>query len=348
MFFNRFLVALMLCAAVSANAQVTLNEFLTSNSANIQDPDYQAFSDWVELYNNSSQAVDLSNWTLSDDADILDKWAFPGGTSIPANGFLLVWADGQNTGLHTNYKLSASGEKLILSDPQGVEMDKITFGVQLTDVSQGRDLDGTGTWGFFTSPTPGASNVSNPFFEDYTKPVPYFSVSGGFFPGAVTLDIQNLSSAGAVYFTTDGSVPNGASPVFTTPITLSINTVVKARIIAPGRIPGPVLTNTYFVGEDFNQRGLAVLSLSGEPDDFFGVDSGILVQNYKPDWEIPIHLEFYENDGVLGFHHDAGGSVGGENSWILPQKLLNISSRKQYGGGHIEYQIFPDKSRTRY
>jgi hypothetical protein len=348
MYFSRFLTFLLLLAATTAQSQVALNEFLASNSSTIQDPDFQAFADWIELHNSSNDPVDISGWWLSDDADMLDKWVFPVGSSIPANGFLLVWADGQNTGLHTNYKLSAAGEKLILSNPLGLEIDKISFAAQLSDVSQGRKVDGTGDWGFFTQPTPGTSNVINPFFEDYTKPVPHFSVAGGFFPTPVLVDIQNLSGSGAVYYTTDGSVPTVNSQVFTQPQEFSTNTVVKARIIAPGRIPGPVLTNTYFVGEDFQQRGLAVLSLSGDPADFFGVDSGILVQNYKPDREIPIHLEFYENDGILGFHHDAGGSVGGENSWILPQKLLNISSRKQYGGGHIEYQIFPDKARTRF
>jgi CotH kinase protein/Lamin Tail Domain/Right handed beta helix region/Secretion system C-terminal sorting domain len=51
---------------------------------------------------------------------------------------------------------------------------------------------------------------------------------------------------------------------------------------------------------------------------------------------------------LLGFHHDAGASVGGENSWVLPQKLFNISSRKIYGGGTIAYQIFPDNPRKDY
>ena len=90
MFFSRFLTFLLLCTSVVAQAQITLNEFLASNSLTNQDPDYQGFSDWVELHNNSNAAVDLTNWQLSDDADILDKWTFPSGVSIPANGFLLV------------------------------------------------------------------------------------------------------------------------------------------------------------------------------------------------------------------------------------------------------------------
>lgn len=346
--FSRYLVALLLTTAFSAQAQITLNEFLASNSAVNQDPDFQAFADWIELHNTSNAEVNLSNWQLSDDADILDKWRFPTGTTIPANGFLLVWADGENTNLHTNFKLSADGEKIILSNAQGLEIDRFSFLPQLTDISQGRSADGAGTWGFFTKPSPGASNTTSQFFKDYVKSVPFFSMTGGFYGNPISLDIQNLNQLGAVYYTVDGSEPTANSTVFAQTLVIEANTVVKARIIAPDQIAGPVLTNTYFIGEDFKQRGLAVLSLSGNPDDFIGVDSGILVQNFKPGWEIPVHLEFYENDGILGFHHDAGASVGGENSWILPQKMLNISSRKQYGGGQIEYQIFPDKARNRF
>ena len=345
---SRLFALLFLLLPGAFQAQVTINEFLSSNNLINQDPDYQEFSDWVELYNYSSAAVDLSDWQLSDDADTPEKWLFPAGTTIPSHGFLLVWADGQDTGLHTNFKLSADGEKLILSNATGAQKDFFTFGPQLQNVSQGRQNDGTGLWGYFSTPTPGASNTSSVFYENYTPTVPHFTVAGGFFNGDITLDIQNLSSSGTVHYTTDGSTPNASSPIFGQPIPLTQTTVVKARIIAANRIYGPVATNSYFINEHFEQRGLAVLSLSGDPDQFFGVDSGILVQDYKPEWEIPVHLEFFENDGLAGFQHDAGASVGGENSWILPQKLLNISSRKQYGGGHIDYQIFPDDPRTRY
>jgi len=50
----------------------------------------------------------------------------------------------------------------------------------------------------------------------------------------------------------------------------------------------------------------------------FAPDSGLYVQNYKPEWEYPVHLEFYEPDGTLAFHHDAGVTIGGENAWALP------------------------------
>ena len=45
--------------------------------------------EWIELYNRSSQTIDLTGWRLSDAVD----YAFPSGTKIPANGYLVVARD---------------------------------------------------------------------------------------------------------------------------------------------------------------------------------------------------------------------------------------------------------------
>ena len=340
---------LLLCIAhATAFTQVAINELLASNAITNTDPDYQAYNDWIELYNAGATAVNLTGWQLSDDNDIPNKWAFPAGTTINAGGYLLVWADGQAVGLHTNFKLAADGEKVILTGPTGVEADRIEFTAQSTDISLGRSVNGSGNWGYFTHPTPGASNLNSPFFVDFVLTEPIFSIQGGFFETPVVVSVQNLSNTGVLRYTVDGAVPTNNSPVWSTAINVTTTTVIKARIFGADRIPGPVVTNTYFIGEHFQDRGIAVMSLSTNPTYFFGADSGIYVQNYKPDWEIPIHLEFYEPDGILGFHHDAGASIGGENAWILPEKMLNIFSRKQYGASKISYQLFENNPRNTF
>ncbi|MCC6725792.1 MAG: CotH kinase family protein [Saprospiraceae bacterium] len=329
------------------SAQVVLNEFQASNATTIADPVSGDFNDWVELHNTSNASVNLTGWHLTDSNDSL-KWEFPSGWTLPAGGFLLLWADGTNIGLHPSFKLGASGEQLALYDNTGLKVDQIAFVEQPTDVSYGRQTDGGLPWGYFAKPTPGASNETSVFYEDYTVQVPVFSQAGGFFNGPVTVNIQDLYNAGTIRYTVNGAEPTLSSPVFAQPLEINATTVVKARMFYANRLPGPVVTNTYFINEGFEQRDLPVLSLSTNPDYFFGQDSGLYVQDFKPTWEYPVHLEFYEPDGLLGFHHDAGVQVGGENAWILPQKLLNIYSRKQYGSGHFEYQIFPNNPRKRF
>lgn len=125
---------------------LVINEFMASNDATVADQDGE-FDDWIELYNNSPDPVDLTGYFLSDDADDLPKWTFP-DTSIAAGDYLIVWADsdGNQSGLHTNFKLSASGESIYLTDPDFVIIDEVEFSNQSTDISMGRYPNGTGSF----------------------------------------------------------------------------------------------------------------------------------------------------------------------------------------------------------
>ena len=124
---------------------VVINEFMASNDITQADQDGE-FDDWIELYNNTSASIDLSGYFLSDDSEELQKWAFPSGTSITGGGYLIVWADEDEdqAGLHADFKISAGGETILLSDASGTIIDEIVFGEQETDLSFGRFANGTG------------------------------------------------------------------------------------------------------------------------------------------------------------------------------------------------------------
>ncbi len=141
-------------------AQVFINEWMANNTHTVQDPSDLHFDDWFELYNAGATAVDLGGYTLTDDLSKPDQFTIPAGTSIPAKGFLLVWADSDkatNGQLHVNFKLAVEGESIALLAPDGSVIDSVTFGQQAADVSSGRTPDG-GTVGVLSSATPGASN----------------------------------------------------------------------------------------------------------------------------------------------------------------------------------------------
>jgi hypothetical protein len=136
---------------------IVINELLASNTTTQSDQDGQ-FDDWIELYNNTSAAINLSTYYITDDATDLTQWAFPVGTTIPANGYLIIWADKDLTqvGLHANCKLSASGETLYLLNGSTI-VDQISFPAQTADISYGRYVNGTGNFIFMT-PTYSAQN----------------------------------------------------------------------------------------------------------------------------------------------------------------------------------------------
>jgi hypothetical protein len=140
-----------------------INELMASNTTTITDPNGE-YDDWIEIFNPGNEPVDLSGWYISDDPANITRYQFPVGGSeaiVPANGWLLVWADNQSAqgDLHTNFGLSANGEWVILTGPDGVSIvDQIEFGTQTADVSYGRQSDGGTPWVLFDMPTPGASN----------------------------------------------------------------------------------------------------------------------------------------------------------------------------------------------
>ena len=126
---------------------VVINEFLADNTTGATDPAGE-LEDWIELYNNTASEINLTGLYLSDNPDNLNKWAFPSGTTIPAHGYLIVWADedGSQDGLHANFKLKASGEFVALATSDGTVLDSISFGEQSSDRSFGRFPNGTGSF----------------------------------------------------------------------------------------------------------------------------------------------------------------------------------------------------------
>lgn len=136
-----------LLAAPSVDKGLVINEFLTSNSATMPDQNGE-YDDWIELFNHTEQEVSLDSMFLSDSYENPMKWSFPAGTILGAGSYLIVWADedGDQEGLHANFKLSASGEEIILLHANGEIIDSIAFASQSTDVSMQRCPDDTGTF----------------------------------------------------------------------------------------------------------------------------------------------------------------------------------------------------------
>lgn len=149
---------------------VVINEFMASNDVTAMDQDGE-FDDWIELYNNSSEIVDLSGYYLSDDLDNLTQWAFPAGTLIEGNGYLIIWADEdtEQVGLHADFKLSRSGETFVLVDSDGTTvLDGLDYPELDTDSSYGRYPNGTGHFQVMSTVTFNEQNAVTSHTNDLT------------------------------------------------------------------------------------------------------------------------------------------------------------------------------------
>lgn len=153
-----------------ALAALRINEFMASNQTALEDPDDAGqFPDWIEIYNPGASPVDLANKVAVTDeaAGNPTRWPLTRTLVIPANGFIVLYADsepdqGPN---HVDFALSAGGEEIglfYIGGGAAEQIDRYDFGEQTTNVSEGRTADGGPTWAFFNASTPGASNALNP------------------------------------------------------------------------------------------------------------------------------------------------------------------------------------------
>lgn len=131
---------------VGANG-VVINEIMAQNNTTIAD-EVGDFEDWIELYNNNDFEVDLSGYYLTDTAASLVKWQIPPGTVIPANDYLIIWADNEATDgpMHASFKLAAEGESVLLSNPNLLLVDQVTYEAQTVDMGFARVPNGTGSF----------------------------------------------------------------------------------------------------------------------------------------------------------------------------------------------------------
>ncbi|MBC8266937.1 MAG: CotH kinase family protein [Flavobacteriales bacterium] len=159
---------------------VVINEVMSNNTNTATDGSGN-FEDWIELYNTTNSPVSTNGLFLTDTAGILQKWELPSYT-IPANNYLVIWADedGNQGGLHSNFKLSNLGEELILTNADSVLIDSITFPPQGADTAYARVPNGSGPF-ILQLPTFDANNdfissVQENFEEIKIYPNPFIDV----------------------------------------------------------------------------------------------------------------------------------------------------------------------------
>ncbi len=121
---------------------VVINEIFADNNSTLAD-DYKK-SDWIELYNQSNNDVDLGGYTLSDSKKIENStWKFPVGTILAANSYMVIFADDQvkmTEPFHSDFKLSDKGDSVVLYNDNNQIIDFKDFG-KLKGVSLSRQGD---------------------------------------------------------------------------------------------------------------------------------------------------------------------------------------------------------------
>jgi hypothetical protein len=250
--------------------------------------------------------------------------------------------------LHTNFKISGSGETIYLYSPDQVLVSELFVNCNDLDNSRGRLPDGSENIYLFQYSTPSASNNNSNPYTDYLL-APELSIPSGFYDEPVSISIANPNTEpSSVHYTLDGSDPTVESPVYTgDPMTVSSSSVLKARVFSEDILPSPIVAASYFFGVS---HSTPIISLITDNSNLYG-DSGIF-DNWWNDWERAAYVEYFDSLQNLVFSQRTGIQIDG--GWGGARYQPQHSFRCELddgvlGDGHIDYQLIPGRpDRTRY
>ncbi|GHU53854.1 hypothetical protein FACS1894132_07250 [Clostridia bacterium] len=288
----------------SKNA-LLINEVCPSN-VNIMIDENSLYSDWVELFNNTGEDIDLAGYFLSDSLKKPTKYSFPEGTIIKNGEYKVVFVSDETTA----FAFSKDGESVVLSTPEGEIVDSITFVAIDDDIVYGRYKDASDLWKWL-SPTPGKSNDTGVIVNNYSAtPVPEFSNETGFYDNSFNLELSATNTNDRIYYTTDTTTPTTDSAKYTSTISVvnrnndqmkyannkdmaygndlhtpDNSNVAKGTVVRAFAFDfdegnySKDTAKTYFVGinQATKYNDVPVISVVTDADNLFGYDNGIFV-----------------------------------------------------------------------
>ena len=286
-----------------------VNEVVTSNGSY---PDEEGeYPDWIELYYEGEEKIDLSGYYLSDNKQDVKRWKFP-AIELKSGEYLILFASGKDKvtdsgEIHTNFKLDCMGETLYLSDTEGKNIAVLEVPEMTHDKSYGAFEE---SYVVFQNGSPKEENLQKQAEKvKETKEINY-SIPAGVYAEEIYLELSTKEKEAEIYYTLDGSVPTESSlkydgeylvvgdrsleenkytSVWSSPYdwegagNFSYNpnpqykaTVVKTRLYFPKENlwSDDIWTNTYLIGADYS---LPIVSLSIEEELLFDENSGICV-----------------------------------------------------------------------
>ena len=335
--------------------------------------------DWVELYNTNDFDIDLYGYSLSDNRNKPTKFVFSKNTIIKAKGYLVLYCTSDIlSNLATGFKLSKSGEEVVLTNPVGKVIDSLVFPEMDVDISYGY-INGEL---HFLKPTPGKEN-SDGIINKVDAPV--FSNLSGFYENEFDLELSSNNNY-KIYYTTDCSIPTVNSTLYNEPIHVRnkkddeslIRTrvdisasdnhsqssdkafVIRAICVDDEGNTSNVITNSYFISLD-KYKNKKVLSLVTDINNLLDEDTGIYVRgrNYNEyvsagsvgtapeynwdgtgrEWERDVNISLIDN-GDYKYSQDAGFRIHGFGGRDAAFKSFNLYARNAYGINEFTYDFF--------
>ena len=151
---------------------VRINEVSASNDIYVND--YFKRNDWIELYNNTAEPINVAGMYLTDRVEKIQKYQIAGPeTVIPAFGHLVIWCDKLEpvSQLHAQFKLEAEGGTLMLTAADQSWSDCLTYTQHQGNETIGRYPDGSDEVFVMNVPTIGKKNNKSSYMTTVEQPL---------------------------------------------------------------------------------------------------------------------------------------------------------------------------------
>jgi hypothetical protein len=318
-------------------SRAIISEFMADNENGIEDEDGTR-GDWIEIYNPGPSDVDLGGWSLTDSPTNFTKWRFP-SMNLAANRYLLVFASEKNrtnaaSPLHTNFRIGRNaGGYLALVNAAGVPTSVFaSYPAQVTDNSYGRDRVDANLVGYFVIPTPGAQNSTRGIGFSAE---PVINFDNGVYTNNSLLVTITAPAGAIIRYTTNGSEPTNTTSgtAYTGPITISGNTLLKARVFQAGLWPSAVVARNYIL-IDSTMRAfssnlpLVIITTPG------GIPASVPPGGTRMRGSVAVYDTFRGRANISAkpdFIGAAQFETFGQTSEGFPKKPYNIELNDEYG-----------------
>ena len=329
--------------------KLVINELMQSNIDCIMDDLHEFPDSWVELYNNSDEAIDLKDYQIGTQKD--SAWPLPSQT-VEAKGFITVYCDKEENKLHTDFRLESGkgcvvylfkGNEVVDSLPEALKK------MPAPNIAYGRKADGSNEWGYQLTPTPGAANCGEICDEKHILGEPIFSEHGRVMTTSkdfsLTLSLPKDAPEGTqIRYTTNGKEPTRDSELYTEAISINDSYSIRAKLFCDGWLsPRSTVQSYIFLDRDMT---IPVISITTN-DDYLNGKEGIFRVNSKANqvnWRRPINFELFdEPDKASVLNQICETRIMGGQSRDWARKSMAIYSNKRFGAKRLEYEFFPDQ-----
>lgn len=341
-----FLLSLASFASFSAFAKskrLFINEIAAANASIFKD-EAGEYDDFIEIYNTEKIPVDVSGMYLTDRLGSKNKWRIPDSipdlTTIPPNGFLVIWCDDDTAQglLHASFKLDNSGESIYLFAMDGKTLiDSVRYPKQYLDFTYGRLFQGN-EWSYFLAPSPWMANKGKVKISDVSPP-PSFVSESGFYNNSFSLEIMVPENC-RVFYQIGGAEPDTEkSAIYSAPFEISKNTVIRARAYREGYLPSEIITATYFINEKVT---VPVVSLVTDPINLWDGEDGIYTNPFA-NMEKTVNFQYFTQQGKEVVNIQMAIKIFGNTSRNSSKQSFSVIAREKFGTDRIEYPFFSDK-----